>query len=107
MATETLYLRADEIKSGDILPDVSRMPVSHAIVDPHSHVTFRFTGTEYTRHASYGGPDYGYECFRVEREAMPSHLPESALDPAPEGWEDYELVKAAQHAASAHLDSEL
>lgn len=27
------------------------------------------------------------------------HLPDSALDPAPEGWEDYELVNAAQHAA--------
>ena len=30
------------------------------------------------------------------------NLPESALDPAPDGWEDYELVNAAQHAANPH-----
>lgn len=28
MATENHYLRADEIKVGDILPDVSRSPVT-------------------------------------------------------------------------------
>ena len=63
----SLYLRADEVKPGDILPDVSRSPVSHVIVDPRSHVTFRFTGTELTRTARYGGPEYGYECFYVLR----------------------------------------
>ena len=63
----SLYLRADEVKPGDILPDVSRFAVSRVIVDPRSHVTFRFTGTEFTRTARYGGPEYGYECFRVLR----------------------------------------
>lgn len=62
-----LYLRADEIKKGDILPDVSRFPVTRVVVDPRSHVTFRFEGTEFTRTARYGGEGYGYECFRVLR----------------------------------------
>lgn len=88
MATETLYLRADEIKPGDILPDVSRSTVTRVIVDPRSHVTLRFDGTEFTRTARYGGPDYGYECFRVERPA--------------ESEEDYARVCDAQHAANPH-----
>lgn len=67
MATEYHYLRADEIEIGDTLPDVSRSPVSRVIVDPRSHVTLRFSGTEFTRTARYGGEGYGYECFRVER----------------------------------------
>lgn len=62
---EHLYLRADEIKPGDILPDVSRFPVTHVIVDPRSHITIRFDGTEFTRTARYGGPEYGYECFQA------------------------------------------
>ncbi|UVG34059.1 hypothetical protein SEA_PAVLO_114 [Microbacterium phage Pavlo] len=33
---------------------------------------------------------------------------DGAFDPAPEGWEDYELVNAAQHAANPNrLDGEL
>ena len=64
---EPLYLRADEIKPGDILTDVSRFPVTRVIVDPRSHVTFRFSGTEFTRTARYGGDEYGYECFQVLR----------------------------------------
>ena len=63
----SLYLRADEVKPGDILPDVSRFAVSRVIVDPRSHVTFRFAGTEFTRTARCGGPEYGYECFLVLR----------------------------------------
>lgn len=94
MGIEMLYLRADEIKAGDRLPDVSRFPVSRVIVDPRSHVTFRFTGTEFNRTARYGGPDYGFECFRVERPAD--------FDPAPEGWEDYALACDARHAANPH-----
>ncbi|AXH50164.1 hypothetical protein SEA_MUSETTA_4 [Microbacterium phage Musetta] len=86
MATETLYLRADEIKPGDILPDVSRSTVTRVIVDPRSHVTFRFNGTEFTRTARYGGSEYGYECFRVERTPV-------------ESAEDYALACDAQHAA--------
>lgn len=89
MATETLYLRADEIKLGDILPDVSRSTVARVIVDPHSHVTIRFSGTEFTRTARYGGPDYGYECFRVERAVTESE-------------EDYALACDAMHAANPH-----
>ena len=31
------------------------------------------------------------------------HVIESRMfDPAPDGWEDYELVNAAQHAANPH-----
>lgn len=66
-ALTPLYLRADEIKAGDILPDVSRFPVTRVIIDPRSHVTFRFAGTEFTRTARYGGEGYGYESFRVLR----------------------------------------
>ncbi|WNO25900.1 hypothetical protein SEA_ASEGATO_118 [Microbacterium phage ASegato] len=86
MATETLYLRADEIKPGDILPDVSRSPVARVITVPYSHVTFRFNGTEFTRTARYGGNAYGYECFRVERTPV-------------ESAEDYALACDAQYAA--------
>lgn len=35
---------------------------------------------------------------------MPSHLPDSALDPAPEGWDDHERVNAAQ--LEAHMRAE-
>lgn len=62
-----LYLRADEIKPGDLLTDVSRFPVTRVIVHPNSHVMFRFQGTEFTRTARFGGPEYGYECFQVFR----------------------------------------
>ncbi|UVK62422.1 hypothetical protein SEA_YUMA_117 [Microbacterium phage Yuma] len=86
MATETLYLRADEIKPGDILPDVSRSPVARVIVFPHEGVRFTFTGTGYMRYASYGGAEYGYECFRVERTPV-------------ESAEDYALACDAQYAA--------
>ena len=62
-----LYLSADEIKQGDILPDVSRFPVARVIIDPRSHVTFRFERTEFTQTARYGGEGYGFECFYVLR----------------------------------------
>ena len=62
-----LYLSADEIKQGDILPGVSRFPVARVIIDPRSHVTFRFERTEFTRTARYGGEGYGFECFFVLR----------------------------------------
>lgn len=95
MATEYLYLRADEIKPGDILPDVSRSAVTRVLTVPYSHVTFRFDGTEFTRTARYGGNAYGYECFRVER------------TPA-ESEEDYARACDAQHAANPNrLEGEL
>ena len=68
MATEYHYLRADEIKIGDILPDVSRTPIVECSRDldvPDAPV--RLTFARFTRTARHGGPGHGYECFRVER----------------------------------------
>ena len=62
-----LYLSADEIKQGDILPGVSRFPVARVIIAPRSQVTLRFKRTEFTRIARYGGEGYGFECFFVLR----------------------------------------
>lgn len=62
-----LYLRADELRAGDILPDVSRQPIRRVFVTPRSHVLITFKGTEFKRHTRYGGREYGFECFRVER----------------------------------------
>lgn len=71
MATETLYLRADEIKPGDILPDVSRTPVVAIgrTLDDGGHPIVLTFATMFTRTARFGGAEYGYECFRVERAA--------------------------------------
>lgn len=72
MATETLYLRADEIKSGDILPDVSRTPVAtvRKTVNDAGHPVYITFPHGFVRVARYGGKEYGYECFRVERESQ-------------------------------------
>lgn len=68
MATEYIYLRADEIKPGDVLPDVSRQPVSRVIVDTENgSALIRFEGTEFSHTARHGGPGYGFECFSVKR----------------------------------------
>lgn len=91
MATETLYLRADEIKIGDILPDVSRTPVveySRDLDTPNAPVHLTFANL-FTRTARYGGAEYGYECFRVERAVVESE-------------EDYARACDAQHAANPH-----
>lgn len=62
-----LYLRADELLAGDILPDISRQPIDRIIITPRSHALITFKGTEFKRHTRYGGDGYGFECFRVER----------------------------------------
>lgn len=91
MATETLYLRADEIKPGDILPDVSHKPVTsaHKLKTDDGHGSIRFRMGAFVRDARYGGAEYGYECFRVERAAVESE-------------EDYVRACDAQHAANLH-----
>ena len=61
------YSPADQIKRGDILPDVSRHPVSGVVVFPHESVRVVFGGGEYVRHFPYGGPDFGYPAVRIER----------------------------------------
>ena len=61
------YEPADTITRGDILPDVSRYPVSGVIVFPHEGVRVVFGGGEYIRHFPYGGPDFGYPSVRIER----------------------------------------
>ena len=91
MATEYHYLRADEIKIGDILPDVSRTPIvaiGRTPDDAGHPVTFTFANM-FTRTARHGGPGYGYESFRVER-------------PVTESEEDYARACDAQHAANPH-----
>ena len=91
MATEYHYLRADEIKIGDILPDVSRTPIveySRDLDVPNAPVQFTFANM-FTRTARHGGPGYGYESFRVER-------------PVTESEEDYARACDAQHAANPH-----
>lgn len=62
-----LYLSADEIQPGDILPDASRFPVSRVIVHPGSHVRVTFCDTTFTRDYPYGGPSYGFVAVRVGR----------------------------------------
>lgn len=91
MATETLYLRADEIDPGDILPDVSRARVvsTGKTLDDGGHPIIIRMANGYVREARYGGPDYGYECFRVERAPVESE-------------EDYVRACDAQHAANPH-----
>ena len=61
------YEPADTITRGDILPDVSRHPVTSVIVFPHESVRVVFGGGEYIRHFPYGGPDFGYPAVRIER----------------------------------------
>ena len=67
MITAYLYEPADQIKRGDILPDVSRHPVSGVVTFPHESVRVVFGGGEYVRHFPYGGPDFGYPAVRIER----------------------------------------
>lgn len=71
MSIEMLYLRADDIKPGDRLPDVSRFPVSAVKFCPMptggGFMRINFDGTDFTRRAFDGGPEYGFECFRVDR----------------------------------------
>ena len=61
------YAPADQIKRGDILPDVSRHPVSGVVIFPRESVRVVFGGGEYVRHFPYGGPDFGYPAVRIER----------------------------------------
>ena len=98
-AVESLYLRADEIRPGDILPDVSRFPVATVkrcpMLTGPDFIHLSFQGAHFTRRAFDGGPGYGFECFRVER--------------AVETQEEYERSCSAQHAANApfRLEGEL
>lgn len=64
--TEYLYLNADEVRRGDILPDKSRWPVEAVIVVPGSHVTVSHL-SGYVWHARHGGPDFGFGAVRAER----------------------------------------
>ena len=61
------YEPADTITRGDILPDVSRQPVSRVTVFPYESVRVVFGGGEYIKHFPYGGPDFGYPAVRIER----------------------------------------
>lgn len=81
MATESLYLRADEIKLGDILPDVSRTPVVAIgrTPDDAGHPVVLTFANMFTRAARYGGAEYGYECFRVERAVRMPVNPDTGL----------------------------
>lgn len=63
-----LYIPANEVKPGDILIKVSRFPVARKVENLPT-IMFTFKGTEYKRHTSYGGPDFGWECFYVKRES--------------------------------------
>lgn len=70
---ETLYLRADEIVPGDILPDVSRFPVEnrseYARYGVPYWIRLSFVGTRFTRSVDplpYPG-EIRYPVFRVER----------------------------------------
>lgn len=68
--SQPLYLRADEIKLGDYLPDVSRWPVvaiGRTVGDDTAPIVFTMGGAGYVRIARHGGSEYGYECFRVSR----------------------------------------
>lgn len=65
---EYLYVQADEILPGDILPDVSRFVVASVDVYP-SEVYLTFEGTSWTHSPkpfSYGDK-VRYAAFRVER----------------------------------------
>lgn len=64
---QPLYLPADQIKRGDILPDKSRSVVTSVVVFPRESVRVTHGGGQYTWHAPYGGPDFGYAVVRIER----------------------------------------
>ena len=65
--TEPLYLTADHVRPGDILPDVSRLAVTGVVTFPHESVRVVFGGGEFIRHFPYGGPNFGYPAVRIER----------------------------------------
>ena len=66
--TEYLYLSADELRSGDMLPKKSRWPVETVTIVPGSHVTVTHGGAGYIWHARHGGPDFGFGAVHVERQ---------------------------------------
>lgn len=66
---ELIYIPADEIRRGDILPDVSRHPVTGVVVFPNESARLTFGGGAFIRHFSHGGPDFGFPAVRVERPA--------------------------------------
>lgn len=61
-----LYLPVDQVRPGDVLPEISRTPVAAVTVFPHESVRLVFEGG-YITHRPYGGVDYGYPAVRVER----------------------------------------
>lgn len=60
------YLPAIEIRPGDRLPEVSRFPVL-SVEREGTGVLIRFEKTMFTRLFEYHGPDFGWECTRIER----------------------------------------
>lgn len=65
----TAFQTADSIQVGDLLPEVSRQPVSNVVVFPHESVRVVFGGGEYVRHFPWGGPDFGYPAVTIARSA--------------------------------------
>lgn len=63
---EHLYLSADELRSGDMLPTKSRWPVETVTVVPGSHVTVTHLNG-FNWHTLYGGPEFGFGAVHVER----------------------------------------
>ena len=64
-----IYLPADQIKPGDILPDVSRRPVTGASIFLNESARVTFGGGACLKWFLHGGPDYGYPAVRIERPA--------------------------------------
>ena len=62
-----MYRPANEIKPGDILPEISREPVARVIILPNESILITFRGTSFTKRFYHGGPDYGWPGVSIER----------------------------------------
>jgi len=65
--TDYMHRPANEIKPGDILPEISRSTVSRVIIFPNENVRGQFADTDRPRFFPYGGPDYGWPTVSIER----------------------------------------
>lgn len=61
------YETVDNIRPGDILPDVSRFPVSKVITHPFSHIRIMFKDTTFIKDYPYGDANFGWPSARFER----------------------------------------